>query len=135
MIQTYVSETPIKKDRRLRQIFFCKKWWSRLDLNQRPLPCEGNALPAELRDHFNYYIMIYTLKQSLKWVFLPIPPKRGNKKIWLLETVSLNPRIHKYFFKYSMPISKTLFAITFSIVPDFNSSANSKYLPQLIAVG
>ena len=22
------------------------KWWARLDLNQRPLPCEGSALPT-----------------------------------------------------------------------------------------
>lgn len=26
------------------------KWWPRLDLNQRPLPCQGSALPTELRD-------------------------------------------------------------------------------------
>ncbi len=26
-------------------------WWPRLDLNQRPLPCQGSALPTELRDH------------------------------------------------------------------------------------
>lgn len=28
-----------------------KKWWLRLDLNQRPLPCQGSALPTELRNH------------------------------------------------------------------------------------
>ncbi len=26
-------------------------WWLRLDLNQRPLPCQGSALPTELRNH------------------------------------------------------------------------------------
>lgn len=26
------------------------KWWPRLDSNQRPLPCQGSALPTELRD-------------------------------------------------------------------------------------
>ncbi len=26
------------------------EWWPRLDSNQRPLPCQGSALPTELRD-------------------------------------------------------------------------------------
>ena len=26
-----------------------KIWWARLDLNQRPLPCEGSALPLSLK--------------------------------------------------------------------------------------
>ena len=28
-----------------------RKWWLRLDSNQRPLPCQGSALPTELRYH------------------------------------------------------------------------------------
>lgn len=28
-----------------------KKWWPREDSNLRPLPCQGSALPTELRDH------------------------------------------------------------------------------------
>ena len=26
------------------------KWWPRMDSNHRPLPCQGSALPTELRD-------------------------------------------------------------------------------------
>ena len=29
---------------------FLYEWWPRLDSNQRPLPCQGSALPTELRD-------------------------------------------------------------------------------------
>jgi hypothetical protein len=31
------------------------KWWSARDSNPRPLPCEGNALPAELAPHVDLF--------------------------------------------------------------------------------
>lgn len=39
-----------------------EKWWPREDLNLRPLPCQGSALPAELRDH---QIGVYCSKLKL----------------------------------------------------------------------
>ncbi len=36
--------------------------WSRRDSNPRPLPCRGNALPAELRPQF--YIYYISLRQN-----------------------------------------------------------------------
>lgn len=36
------------------------KWWLRLDSNQRPLPCQGSALPTELRYHFSKWQRLQT---------------------------------------------------------------------------
>lgn len=37
-----------------------------MDLNHRPLPCQGSALPAELRDHFCCLIILHESFQKVK---------------------------------------------------------------------
>lgn len=56
-----------------------KQWWPRLDSNQRPLPCQGSALPTELRDRSKIKTGLYTihhlvlLKNNNLSTKIPIP--------------------------------------------------------------
>ena len=53
-----------------------EKWWLRLDLNQRPLPCQGSALPTELRDFKSNHLRGGAFYHKALLLFLKNVPKR-----------------------------------------------------------
>ena len=48
-----------------------KKWWPREDSNLRPLPCQGSALPTELRDQQHLRAEIIPKKNKNATIFKP----------------------------------------------------------------
>ncbi len=74
------ARNPMKKPRHLSWFFH---WWTRRDSNPRPLGCEPNALPAELRAHFAAFWPFFgTKSRFLKFsIFVNLggisPPNSG----------------------------------------------------------
>ena len=73
------ARNPKRKTRRKSCLSF---WWTRRDSNPRPLGCEPNALPTELRAHENkrqFYsrlTIIQTVGRFVKYIF-------GNEVVFL----------------------------------------------------
>ena len=49
-------------------------WWIRRDSNPRPLGCEPNALPAELRTHLHFCCIIIAHSSEKSTVIFVAPP-------------------------------------------------------------
>ena len=57
-----------------------RTWWHRLDLNQRPLPFQGSALPAELQCHM---VKVRRIELRIEASKAPVLPLHYTKKFGL----------------------------------------------------
>ncbi len=66
----FVNEKIVVKNK-LNSSLFCAKRskWTRRDSNPRPPPCEGGALPAELRALFNFYFSFSIFTMLIVYCF------------------------------------------------------------------